>query len=471
MGRKRNPVLPIFTRDILSSPRCRALSEQAAGVYFLLLCQMNEPPQPGAFRLSDWELHPTWKRSKTSQCLATADKYERLQFFASMLTRYLPWKSGGILKGLQELYKYGIVTVEGDMLVQPRMYRDNGFKLPDLDGDGDPVNTIADDPASGSMAAIDGDDLSASGGGKKSAKTGTRKVRENAQVSPAPAHANRDRDRERDNNNKKNNGIEERGVGETAPKPGEEDATQFWQFWQQYDKRRIGNSWIPIDTVYAHWSALTDEERAAAMQFVPAYVAATPKKQYRKHPVNFIEERAWLSTEIVGGRVRNVGDGENAENNPAADIEAVESPTFDEFWDAYDKKVARPKCEKLWAPLSQRDRDDIMRYIPLYKQGQPDKKYRKNPETFLRNRSWEDEIINDYEATNRHQQYHPAGQAAAGQRFTADGHPTNGEVMEQTMRIIERKLSRNTGGLADSIAAEADGTGRGAAADGGGHSE
>lgn len=453
MGRKRNPVLPIFTRDILSSPRCRALSEQAAGVYFLLLCQMNEPPQPGAFRLSDWELHPTWKRSKTSQCLATADKYERLQFFASMLTRYLPWKSGGILKGLQELYKYGIVTVEGDMLVQPRMYRDNGFKLPDLDGDGDPVNTIADDPASGSMAAIDGEDLSASGGGNKSAKTGTRKVRENAQVSPAPAHANRDRDRERDNNNKKNNGIEERGVGETAhargsgevggggnsataaataPKPGEEDATQFWQFWQQYDKRRIGNSWIPIDTVYAHWSALTDEERAAAMQFIPAYVAATPKKQYRKHPVNFIEERAWLSTEIVGGRVRNVGDGENAENNPAADTEAVESPTFDEFWDAYDKKVARPKCERLYAPLSAQDREAIMQYIPLYKQAQPEKRYRKNPETFLRNRSWEDEIIQANETSNRHQPNRAAGTAAA---------PTDREVVEQSVRIMQQLRS------------------------------
>ena len=192
MGRKRNPVLPIFTRDILSSPRCRALSEAAAGVYFFLLCRMNEPPQPGAYRLSDWDPHPTWQRSKTQQCLATADKYERLQYFAAMLAKNdLPWKQKGILAGLQELYRYGIIVVEGDMLVQPRMYKDNGFTLPDIDGDGNPEGTILDDPASGSMASKDGSELSENKGAKsgtqKRTKKGTEKVQKKVRLSPAPA--------------------------------------------------------------------------------------------------------------------------------------------------------------------------------------------------------------------------------------------------------------------------------------------
>ena len=192
MGRKRNPVLPVFTRDILSSPRCRALSEAAAGVYFFLLCRLNEPPQPGAYRLSDWDPHPTWQRSKTQQCLATADKYERLQYFASMLAKNdLPWKQKGILAGLQELYRYGIIVVEGDILIQPRMYKDNGFTLPDIDSDDNPEGTILDDPASGSMASKDDSELSENKGTKsgtqkrtqKRTKKGTEKVR----LSPAPA--------------------------------------------------------------------------------------------------------------------------------------------------------------------------------------------------------------------------------------------------------------------------------------------
>jgi len=192
MGRKRNPYIQLFTRDILSSPRCRALSESAAGVYLFLLCRLNEPPTPGAYRISDWELHPTWKRSKTQQCLATPYKYERLQYFAAMLSKNdLPWKQAAILAGLQELYKYGIVTVEGDMLVQPRMFKDNGFELPDLDNDGDPVGTILDDPASGSMALRGDDDFTqnngANNGAEKRTDLGTKKVQEKVRVSHAGA--------------------------------------------------------------------------------------------------------------------------------------------------------------------------------------------------------------------------------------------------------------------------------------------
>lgn len=209
MGRKRNPVLPVFTRDILSSPRCRALSEQAAGVYFFLLCRLNEPPQPGAYRISDWELHPNWRRSKTQQCLATADKYERLPYFAAMLAKNdLPWRQKNILAGLQELYKYGIIVVEGDMLVQPRMYKDNGFTLPDLDRDGDPEGTIADDQASCSMAVVEGSELRGKKGVQKqeqksaeiSTEKGTEKVHEKAPVSHAGASRKEPGDRDNNNN-------------------------------------------------------------------------------------------------------------------------------------------------------------------------------------------------------------------------------------------------------------------------------
>ena len=226
MGRKRNPYIQLFTRDILSSPRCRALSEQAAGVYFFLLCRLNEPPTPGAYRISDWELHPKWKRSKTQQCLATADKYERLPYFAAMLSKNdLPWKQASILSGLQELYKYGIIVVEGDMLVQPRMYKDNRFRLPDLDHDGDPVNTILDDPASGSMAPADDEDFTENNtdenGSENGTQNGTKKVQKKVQrkapVSHAPATRALSVEIMSNNNNSKGN---KGGVGErAAPDP------------------------------------------------------------------------------------------------------------------------------------------------------------------------------------------------------------------------------------------------------------
>ena len=67
---------------------------------------------------------------------------------------------------------------------------------------------------------------------------------------------------------------------------------------------------------------------------------------------------------------------------------------FDWFWNGYDKKVGvKEKLKYKWNKLSDKERQDAMNYIDLYKQAIPDKQFRKNPETFLNNKSWNDEII------------------------------------------------------------------------------
>lgn len=68
--------------------------------------------------------------------------------------------------------------------------------------------------------------------------------------------------------------------------------------------------------------------------------------------------------------------------------------SFDEFWDLYDKKVGKKdKLIKKWLKLSDKERELAMSYIPEYKIAQPDKQFRKNPETFLNQKSWNDELI------------------------------------------------------------------------------
>jgi hypothetical protein len=67
---------------------------------------------------------------------------------------------------------------------------------------------------------------------------------------------------------------------------------------------------------------------------------------------------------------------------------------FDDFWDLYDKKVGEKiKLQKKWKSLKDSDRSLIMEYIPKYKIAQPDKKFRKDPQTFINNKSWLDELI------------------------------------------------------------------------------
>ncbi len=66
---------------------------------------------------------------------------------------------------------------------------------------------------------------------------------------------------------------------------------------------------------------------------------------------------------------------------------------FEIFWNLYDKKIDRVKCEKKWLNLSDADRKLIIEYIPKYKKATPDKQFRRNPEVFFNNRTWENEII------------------------------------------------------------------------------
>lgn len=68
-------------------------------------------------------------------------------------------------------------------------------------------------------------------------------------------------------------------------------------------------------------------------------------------------------------------------------------PTFDNFWEAYGKKVDRIKCEAKWKKIPQVTREKIMAHVIEYVKSTPDPQYRKNPATYLNNESWNNEII------------------------------------------------------------------------------
>ncbi len=80
--------------------------------------------------------------------------------------------------------------------------------------------------------------------------------------------------------------------------------------------------------------------------------------------------------------------------------------SFDTFWNLYDKKVGKPKSEKKWNSLSDKDRSEIMEYIPKYIDSQPNQRFRKNPEAFLNNESWLDELIRNKPKSTTKPKYH-----------------------------------------------------------------
>ena len=78
------------------------------------------------------------------------------------------------------------------------------------------------------------------------------------------------------------------------------------------------------------------------------------------------------------------------------EIELLINYSFDDFWDLYDKKVGKKHTlESKWIKFSDEKRHTIMEYVKNYVISTPNKKYRKNPQTFFNAEGWNDELITE----------------------------------------------------------------------------
>jgi hypothetical protein len=110
---------------------------------------------------------------------------------------------------------------------------------------------------------------------------------------------------------------------------------------------------------------------------------------------------------------------------------------FDEFWDLYDKKVERKKCERKWKKLSKDDIELILQFVPIYKESVSSKQYQKNPFTFLNSRIWEDDWENYKPKANEAHQQFSERQPSRTDYFSERGRELI-EYAEQVRRNPER---------------------------------
>tara|TARA_R110002012_G_scaffold69193_4_gene179208 strand:+ start:2427 stop:3122 length:696 start_codon:yes stop_codon:yes gene_type:complete len=82
-------------------------------------------------------------------------------------------------------------------------------------------------------------------------------------------------------------------------------------------------------------------------------------------------------------------------NEDVNKVEVEIYPTFEDFWNLYDKKVGNKyQIENKWNSFNQNTKENIIDYLPEYINSTPDKTFRKNPVNFLDKQAWKDEIIN-----------------------------------------------------------------------------
>lgn len=107
---------------------------------------------------------------------------------------------------------------------------------------------------------------------------------------------------------------------------------------------------------------------------------------------------------------------------------------FELFWNIYDKKIGKKdKIKKKWEKLSVVMQKQILEYLPKYIEAVPDKQFRKNPETFLNNEGWNDEII---ERNAERKQF---------TKITNDGKGANrkSEIMRRASQAVANSDSEN----------------------------
>lgn len=90
---------------------------------------------------------------------------------------------------------------------------------------------------------------------------------------------------------------------------------------------------------------------------------------------------------------KNTSESVGSEND-------VSEINFDDFWNAYGKKVDTAKCKAKWDKLSIEDKQLIMANVFDYVAANSDRQYRKNPMTYLNGKCWLDEIVPSSQPTN-----------------------------------------------------------------------
>lgn len=73
---------------------------------------------------------------------------------------------------------------------------------------------------------------------------------------------------------------------------------------------------------------------------------------------------------------------------------------FSSWWSLYDKKVGREVVQKKWVNLSLQEIYKCLDVVKDYVESKPDKTFRKDPATYLNQKSWNDEIIKPNTVTN-----------------------------------------------------------------------
>ena len=108
MALRDQPYLPLYVQDFLTDEKLNECSAESTGVYIRLMCILHKSEEYGAILLK--------QKDKQTE--------KQILNFARKLARQMPYDELTICRALQELFDEGVITIDGDKLLQKRMVKD-----------------------------------------------------------------------------------------------------------------------------------------------------------------------------------------------------------------------------------------------------------------------------------------------------------------------------------------------------------
>ena len=109
MALRDQPYLPLYVQDFLTDEKLNECSAESTGVYIRLMCVMHKSEEYGKILLKQ-------KDKQTSKQISN---------FAMKLARQMPYEAEVIERSLSELVEEEVIAIEGDILFQKRMVKDD----------------------------------------------------------------------------------------------------------------------------------------------------------------------------------------------------------------------------------------------------------------------------------------------------------------------------------------------------------
>jgi ABC-type bacteriocin/lantibiotic exporter with double-glycine peptidase domain len=170
-----------------------------------------------------------------------------------------------------------------------------------------------------------------------------------------------------------------------------------------YEDRTWKGQTIKAGTIVTSWENLAKEIGLSVKQTRVAMDKLERSKEVARHATN-----KWQAVSLIKWdklQCEEVEKGKQVDRQRATTKESKEIKNnyildFDKFWTLYGKSTDKQKCLDKFVKLNEDEIKSIFETLPIYLLQTPDKKFRKNPLTYLNGKCWNDIDVNNPQVLN-----------------------------------------------------------------------